>query len=161
MLYPLITHPVGSCTAQSLKSGKILAMWKWKQQNSQHCWANNVGSCLLRPFARSFIAWPVSCGPQSHPSILESTAYLLWLVEASLHTMVVQSVSNYPIAKRNLEFYQAKKYYFLSVTYRSVTVFNKAYMCPLIPLVIYTQKKRTCILVTYPYAKLIITFKHS
>lgn len=74
--------------------------------------------------------------------------------------MVAQSVSNYPIAKKNLEFDQAKKYYFLSVTYRSVTVFNEAHMCPLIPLV-YTQERLTSILITYPYAKLIITFKHS
>ena len=101
------------------------------------------------------------CEPQSLPSKLESTTYLLWLVEASLHTMVVQSVSNYPVTQKNLEFYQAKKYYFLSVTYRSVTMFNKAYMCPLNP-VVYTQKKLKCILITYPCAKLIIiTFRHS
>ena len=101
------------------------------------------------------------CEPQSLPSKLESTTYLLWLVEASLHTMVVQSVSNYPVTQKNLEFYQAKKYYFLSVTYRSVTMFNKAYMCPLNPLV-YTQKKLKCILITYPCAKLIIiTLRHS
>ena len=48
------------------------------------------------------------CEPQSLPSKLESTTYLLWLVEASLHTMVVQSVSNYPVTQKNLEFYQAK-----------------------------------------------------
>ena len=46
----------------------------------------------------------VHCEPQSLPSKLESTTYLLWLVEASLHTMVVQSVSNYPVTKKILNF---------------------------------------------------------
>ena len=50
----------------------------------------------------------VHCEPQSLPSKLESTTYLLWLVEASLHTMVVQSVSNYPVTKKILNFTRQK-----------------------------------------------------
>ena len=41
--------------------------------------------------------------------------------------------------QKNLEFYQAKKYYFLSVTYRSVTMFNKADVSPK-PCCIHTEK---------------------
>ena len=83
----------------------------------------------------------VHCEPQSLPSKLESTTYLLWLVEASLHTMVVQSVSNYPVTKKILNFTRQKNINFLSVTYRCVTMFNKAYMCPLNPSsCIHTEK---------------------
>jgi len=168
MLCPLIAHAVGSCCTK-FEIGRNFSYVKTDATKlppllGQQCWE------LLHPFARSFIAWQqnlqpckllsVVRDPQSHSSKLESTTYLLWLVEASLHTMAVQSVSSYPITKRNLEFYRAKKILLLSVTYRSVTMFNEAYMCPLIPLV-YTQKTLTCILITYPYAKLIITFKHS
>ena len=100
----------------------------------------------------------VHCEPQSLPSKLESTTYLLWLVEASLHTMVVQSVSNYPVTKKILNFTKQKNIF---VCHRSVTMFNKAYMCPVNPLV-YKQKKLKCILITYPCAKLIIiTFRYS
>ena len=53
------------------------------------------------------------CEPQSLPSKLESTTYLLWLVEASLHTMVVQSVSNYPVAKKILNFTRQKNITFV------------------------------------------------
>ena len=80
----------------------------------------------------------VHCEPQSLPSKLESTTYLLWLVEASLHTMVVQSVSNYPVTKKILNFTKQKNIF---VCYRSVTMFNKAYMCPLNPLV-YKQETK-------------------
>ena len=69
---------------------------------------NIVGCYMLPPLIVPTMQTSVHCEPQSLPSKLESTTYLLWLVEASLHTMVVQSVSNYPVTKKILNFTRQK-----------------------------------------------------
>ena len=130
-------HTLLEVVVQSLKSVKILATWKPMQQLPKLLGQQLYSLTIkLRNYANFCPLWaPV-------PALKIRIHHLPPVVSGGFTSYHGGAVSiQLSCHQKNLEFYQAKKYYFLSVTYRSVTMFNKAYMCPLNPSsCIHTEK---------------------